>query len=287
MTTATTDARPVQGGPRLAHTARLSFGGILRSEWIKLRSLRSTVWSYLIVVAISLGMAVLMSFSLANGMSGMDVSAAPPAEQTGMVLQSAVFGTYFGQLVIAVLGVLIISGEYTTGMIRSTLSAVPKRLPALAGKAVVLFVATLVVAIVTNLAAFGIAAAIFAGNGVHVSLFAENALLTLGGAALYLALVAVFALGIGTIIRSSAGGIAAVLGILLLLPTVFGLIPAEWAADVMPYLLSSAGMTMFMTIGADPATLAGPNAWQSLLVVLGWLAVSIAGAAVLLKRRDA
>ncbi|MCM3657088.1 ABC transporter permease [Agromyces mediolanus] len=287
--TATTipDPRPVQGGPRLAHTARLSFGGILRSEWIKLRSLRSTVWSYVIVVAISLGMAVLMSFSLANGMSGMDVSAAPPAEQTGMVLQSAVFGTYFGQLVVAVLGVLVISGEYTTGMIRSTLSAVPKRLPALAGKAVVLFVATLVVAIVTNLVAFGVAAAIFASNGVQVSLFAENVLLVLGGAALYLALVSVFALGIGTIIRSSAGGIAAVLGILLLLPTVFGLIPAEWAADVMPYLLSSAGMTMFMMIGADPATISGPNAWQSLLVVLGWLAVSLAGAAVLLKRRDA
>lgn len=287
MTTATTAARPVQGGPRLAHTARLSFGGILRSEWIKLRSLRSTVWSYLIVVAISLGMAVLLGFSLVSGMGGPDVATLPASEQTLMVLQSAVFGTYFGQLVVAVLGVLVISGEYTTGMIRSTLSAVPKRLPALLGKAVVLFVATLVVGVVTNLAAFAIAAAIFAGHGAPVSLFSENVLLVLGGAALYLALVAVFALGIGTIIRSSAGGIAAVLGVLLLLPTVFGLIPADWASAILPYLLSTSGMTMYMTIGADPATLSGPNAWQSLLVVLAWLAVSLAGAAVLLKRRDA
>jgi len=285
--TTTTAPRDVQGGPRLAHTARLSFGGILRSEWIKLRSLRSTVWSYLIVVLISLGMAVLLGFSLASGMGGSDVATLPSAEQTLMVLQSAVFGTYFGQLVVAVLGVLVISGEYTTGMIRSTLSAVPKRLPALAGKAVVLFLTTFVVAFVTNLAAFGIAAAIFAGHGAPVSLFAENVLLVLGGAALYLALVSVFALGIGTVIRSSAGGIAAVLGVLLLLPTVFGLIPADWASDLLPYLLSTSGMTMYMTIGADPATLAGPNAWQSLLVVLGWVTVSIAAAAVLLKRRDA
>ena len=285
MTTITpTATHPAQG----TRTTRLSFGGVLRSEWVKLRSLRSTVWSYLIVIAISLGMALLMSFSMAYGMDGgMDGAAVPAAEQTQLVLQSAVFGVYFGQLVVGVLGVLVISGEYTTGMIRSTLTAVPKRLPALAGKAVVLFVSTFVVGLVANLAAFLTSSIVFAGVDVSANLFDGDVLLSLAGGALYLALVAVFALGVGTMLRSSAGGIAAVLGLLLLLPTVLQLIPADWAHDMVPYLLSNAGMTMFGTIGADPAAIVGPNAWQSLLVVLAWVGVSLAGATVLLKRRDA
>lgn len=288
MTTiAPAQAHPSQGS-RIAPTTRLSFGGVLRSEWVKLRSLRSTVWSYLIVIAISLGMAALMSFSMAYGFDGtMDGSTMPAADQTTMVLQSAVFGVYFGQLVVGVLGVLVISGEYTTGMIRSTLTAVPKRLPALAGKGVVLFVATFVVGLVANLLAFLTSSIVFAGVDVSANPFEGDVLLALAGGALYLALVSVFALGVGTMLRSSAGGIAAVLGLLLLVPTILQLIPAEWATDMIPYLLSNAGMTMFTAIGADPATIVGPNAWQSLLVVLAWVGVSLVGASVLLKRRDA
>ncbi|GAA1813111.1 ABC transporter permease [Agromyces neolithicus] len=282
MTTITpTATHPSQGVP----TMRLTFGGVLRSEWIKLRSLRSTVWSYLIVIAIALGMALLMSLSMVNGMSGgTDISGAPAGQQHELVMQASTFGVYFGQLVVGVLGVLVISGEYTTGMIRSTLTAVPKRLPALAAKGVVLFVATFVVGAIANLGAYITSSIVF---GTDLELFDPNTLLTLAGGALYLALVAVFALGVGTMLRSSAGGIAAVLGLLLLLPTVLQLIPADWAHDIIPYLLSSAGMTMFMAIGADDAAIVGPNAWQSLLVVLAWVGVALAGAAVLLKRRDA
>ncbi|MFF2495144.1 ABC transporter permease [Agromyces sp. NPDC058064] len=288
MTTiAPAQAHPSQGS-RIAPTTRLSFGGVLRSEWVKLRSLRSTVWSYLITIAISVGMALLMSFSMAYGFEGpMDGSAVPAAEQTSLVLQSSVFGVYFGQLVVGVLGVLVISGEYTTGMIRSTLTAVPKRLPALAGKGVVLFVATFLLGLLANLLAFLTSSIVFASVDVSANLFQSDVLLALAGGALYLALVAVFALGVGTMLRSSAGGIAAVLGLLLLVPTILSLIPAEWATDMVPYLLSNAGMTMFTTIGADPATIVGPNAWQSLLVVLAWVGVSLVGASVLLKRRDA
>ncbi|MCD5346955.1 ABC transporter permease [Agromyces sp. H3Y2-19a] len=282
MTTITpTATHPAQG----ARSTRLTFGGVLSSEWIKLRSLRSTVWSYLIVIAISLGMALLMSLSMVNGMGGgMDIDGAPVEQQHELVMQASTFGVYFGQLVVGVLGVLVISGEYTTGMIRSTLTAVPQRLPALAAKGVVLFVATFVIGMLANLGAYLTATIVF---GTDLELLDADTLLTLAGGALYLALVAVFALGVGTIIRSSAGGIAAVLGLLLLLPTVLQLIPADWAHDAIPYLLSSSGMTMFMAIGAEDSAIVGPNAWQSLLVVLAWVGVSIAGASVLLKRRDA
>ncbi|MGX5694703.1 ABC transporter permease subunit [Agromyces soli] len=275
---------PAGDGP----APRLGFGGILRSEWIKLRSLRSTVWSYLIVVAISLGMAALMSISVAGGIGGSpDASAAPADQQAQLVLQASVFGVFFGQLVVAVLGALVISGEYTTGMIRSTLTAVPTRLPALAAKAIVLFAATFVLGLAANLGGYAVASIVFAGVGITAPLLASGTLLTLAGGALYLALVAVFALGIGTMLRSSAGSIAAVLGVLLLLPTVLQLIPADWAHDAVPYLLSSAGMTMFTTAAGDSASLVGPDAWQSLLIVLAWVGASLAGAAVLLRRRDA
>ncbi|WP_240665736.1 ABC transporter permease subunit [Agromyces sp. LHK192] len=271
--------------PAGSREPRLTFGGVLASEWVKLRSLRSTVWSYAIVVVISLGMAALMSFSMLNGAAGeLDVAAMPAEQQRDLVIQSATFGTYFGQLVVGVLGVLVISGEYTTGMIRSTLTAVPKRLPALAAKAIVLVVATFVVGLVASVGGYLTASAVL---GTALDLLDPVTALSIAGSALYLALVAVLALGIGTILRSSAGGIAAVLGLLLLLPTVLMLIPADWATDVGLYLPSSAGLTMFTAVGADDAAMVGPNAWQSLLVVVAWVAASLLGASALLKRRDA
>ena len=279
--------------PQLAHPSQrsrstsLTFGGVLRSEWIKLRSLRSTTWSYLIVIAISLGMALIMSLSMVSDMNGgADASGMPADGQVSLIVQSSVFGVFFGQLVAGVLGVLIISGEYTTGMIRSTLTAVPKRLPALAAKAIVLFVTTFLVGLVANLGAFLVASVVFSGVDVSASLVDPAVFLPILGGALYLALVSVFALGVGTMLRSSAGGIAAVLGVMLLLPTVLQMIPAEWAHDLIPYLISSAGLGIFTSTTAEPAGDA-LGAWLSLLIVLAWMGASIAGAAVLLKRRDA
>ncbi len=262
--------------------ARLSAIGILRSEWIKLRSVRSTVWSYAIIVVVSFGIALLLSLTITFD------GAAPPAEmQTGIVLQASTFGIYFGQLIVGVLGVLTISGEYSTGMIRSTLTAVPKRLPALAAKALVLFVTTFVVGLISVFGSLLIATPILAGNGVEAD-FTDGTLIgSLLLAALYLALVAVFALGLGTILRSSAGGIAASLGTILLLPTIVSLIAAltqaEWANDLMPYLFSNAGTGMYTPLMGGE----GLDQGQNTLIVLAWVAVSLVGGALLLKRRDA
>lgn len=283
----TTTTPPLTHPSQRAHSTSLTFGGVLRSEWIKLRSLRSTTWSYLIVIAISLGMALIMSLSMVSDMNGgADASGMPADGQVSLIVQSSVFGVFFGQLVAGVLGVLIISGEYTTGMIRSTLTAVPKRLPALAAKAIVLFVTTFLVGLFANIGAFLVASVVFSGVDVSASLLDPAVFLPILGGALYLALVSVFALGVGTMLRSSAGGIAAVLGVMLLLPTVLQMIPAEWAHDLIPYLISSAGLGIFTSTTAEPAGDA-LGAWLSLLIVLAWMGASIAGAAVLLKRRDA
>lgn len=283
MTTITPTLSPTS--PRSRETA-LGFGGVIRSEWIKLRSLRSTVWSYLFVILLTLGMALMMTLTLANGVGGgVDIRTATGAAETELFVQASVFGVYLAQLVVAVLGVLVVTGEYSTGMIRSTLAAVPSRVPALAAKAGVLFVATFIVGLVSTVGAFFVSTAVYSGYGLSASLADPDVFLPLLGAALYLALLAVFALGVGTMVRSSAGGIGIVLALILVVPTVLGMIPADWAQTIVTYLLSDAGTNMFA-----PASLTGPDsftAWQGLLVVLGWVAASGIGAAVLLTKRDA
>lgn len=284
MTTLTPPVtRPAQRGG----TTGLSFPGVLRSEWIKLRSLRSTIWSYVILVVLALGMALLMSLSFVSGggpAGEMDASALTTEAQADLLVQASTFGAFFGQLVVAVLGVLVITGEYSTGMIRSTLAAVPTRLPALAAKAVVLFAVTFVMATISAVGAFFVASAVFADSGIAANLFDAAVILPILGSALYLGLVALFALGVGTMLRSSAGGIATVVGILLVLPLVLQMIPAEWVQDVLPYVLSTAGVGLFSDTSA--AAEATPF-WENLLIVLAWVGASIAGATVLLKRRDA
>ncbi|PJJ65540.1 ABC transporter permease subunit [Compostimonas suwonensis] len=268
--------------PRVAASARpwrLSFGGVLRSEWIKMRSLRSTVWSYVIIIAISIGMAALMSST-----AGSFASEVPASEYNTFVLQASTFGIFFGQLVAAVLGVLVISGEYSTGMIRSTLTAVPGRLAALWAKAIVFAVATFVVGLVSVGLSLVIAAPILGGFGIEADLSDPALYGSLVSAAAYLALMGVLSLGIGTVLRAGAGGIAASLGLILVVPIIVSMIPADWASDLSPYLPSNAGQEMF-----GLSSMGGGNleVWQDWLVVLGWVAVSMIGAAVALKRRDA
>ena len=259
---------------------RLSAAGILRSEWIKLISLRSTVWSYAVLVLLSLGLAALMAATLAP-----ETGTPIPAEiQAGFLSQVSSFPVVLGQLIVAVLGVLLISGEYGTGMIRSTFSAVPRRLPVLWAKAAVLFVSTFVVGLVATVGSYLVASPILAASGVSAPITDPDVLRAIVGGALYLSLVALFALGVGTIVRSSAGGIAVVLGIILILPTVLQLIPADWAQDLVPYLLSDAGLGL---LGLESDIPGGLEPWQQLAVVVGWVVASLTAGAILMKRRDA
>jgi ABC-2 type transport system permease protein len=282
MSTITSSA---QRGTMSASATTLSFGGVVRSEWIKLWSLRSTFWSYLLVILLSLGMAFAMSMSTTNNLTGgADAAGMPPAVQVESLVQSATFGVFFGQLVVAVLGVLVISGEYSTGMIRSTLTAVPKRLPALAAKGLVLFTATFVVGLIATVAAALVSSAVFSAAGLSPSLLDPDVLLPLAAAAAYLALLSVFALGVGTMLRSSAGGIATVVGILLVLPTVLQMIPADWARDLAPYLLSVSGLNMFSQVSFTDNV---GEFVRNLVTVLGWVAASSVGGSLLLKKRDA
>lgn len=280
MSNETTTTQPsASRAPFVSAGSGLSFIGLLRSESIKLWSLRSTYWSFALVVVASLGIAVLMAFAMSSGMTGGVAGAGVENAQMFVLVSTA--GLSLGQLIVAVLGVLSISGEYSSGMIKSTLTAVPNRLPALWAKVIVLFGFTFVVGLFSVIGAFLVAIPILGAKDLTANLFDVDVMLPLLGNALFLALIAVFAIGIGTIVRSSAGGIATVLGVILLLPTVVGLFSllVEWVADIVPFLFTVAGSEMI-----TPTTM---ESWQAFLVVLVWVAVSLGAAALLLKRRDA
>ena len=196
------------------------------------------------------------------------------------------------------LGALVITGEYGTGMIRSTLTAVPTRLPALFGKIVVFAVVTFVVSLVSLVLAALLTAPLLAANGIKADLSDPGYWSAIVGAAGYLALSGIFATAIGTIVRSSAGAIAIVLGVVLVLPTItqiFALITMqEWVVNLNALLPSTAGSRMYTYVGdgqraVDSLGLGGIvlEPWQGLLVLLAWVVGLLALASVLLERRDA
>lgn len=254
---------------------------VLRSEWSKLWSLRST-W-------ITLGLALL--FVLVFGLIfsaryTSQIDAGKPlgehfADVTGVSL--ALFGLNFAQLALGVLGVLVTAGEYSTGMIRSTLAAVPRRLPVLWSKAAIYGLVALVVGNLGSFVAFAISSRIIAGTPVALSLSSEGVVRSLLGAGLYLALVGVIGVALGALLRSTAAGIAVLVASLLLVPGLVGLLPSSWEQDISPYLPSSAGESMY----ALTQTATGLSPTVGLITLLGWAALTLAAAAWRLMRSDA
>jgi ABC-2 type transport system permease protein len=285
--TATTPAPP--------HGPRLTFGGIIRSEFIKLFTLRSTFWCIVIVVILSVGFGLLASTIQAPHRPGTPV---PPAltlaQQQARAVTYATIGSQIGELVLAVLGALVITGEYGTGMIRSTFAAVPKRTPALVGKALVLAITAFVVGLVTI---YGTAAIIFPllpGIKIHPNWNDWHLNESLIGGAIYLTFIALIAFSVGAIIRNSAGGIAGALGIVFVLPIIVNIIgsltQATWVQNIGTILPTSAGGNLFSYTQSKTQVVSDVLSLNRLdggLILLGWFLVLFVVAAVLLKRRDA
>lgn len=284
MTTTSATTSPVFA----AQGTGVTFVGVLRSEWIKLTSLRSTVWCYAIIVAINLGLALLAAATIQ-----LQGDQTPTLDQEFWV-RSATVGIIFSQLVIAVLGALVITGEYGTGMIRSTLTVVPKRLPALLAKAVVFGLSTFAVSLVSIIGSALVAAPILAGKGFTLDLADGLAWGALIGGAGYLSLVGLIALFLGTIVRNSAAGISAALGLIFVAPIILQIFAAvtqaAWAQNVLEFLPSTAGGTLYRYVAGPVPTINDVvvlDAGQGLLVLLAWVVLFGAVASVLLKRRDA
>ena len=259
------------------------FAGVLLAEWTKIRSVRSTVWTLILFVVLTVGLAAGLTALIVgdwNGPHAAARNAAVIADPVGFILGA---GIGLGQLTICVLGVLVISTEYSTGVIRASLLAVPRRIPMLMAKALV-FATILIVA--AEVVAFG---SFFAGSAllhskVPVALSDPGVSRAVIGAGLYLAVLGLFALAIGGLIRHTAGGIAAVIGVVLVLPILSGLLPGSWGKHVNAYLPEQAGALVYQTRPSSGALL---TPWQGFGVFCLWTLLLLAGAGYLLWRRDA
>jgi ABC-2 type transport system permease protein len=270
---------------------RLNFGGVLRSEWIKLWTLRSTFWCSLIVVVLGVGFGLLVSTIQRPGAAAVVGSY---AEQQTAAVTAATIGIGIGQLVMSVLGVLVISGEYSTGMIRSTFAAEPKRLPTLFAKAIVLGGTAFVLGLVTVWGTVAVAFPLLPGVDVHPDLGNGKLLLSLFGAAAYLAVISLIAFSIGALIRNTSGGIATAIGLILVVPAVLGIVggltQATWVENVTTFLPTSAGSNLYDYQSNMHTTVSGVvslDAHIGGLVMLAWFVVLFVAALVLIKRRDA
>jgi ABC-type transport system involved in multi-copper enzyme maturation permease subunit len=265
--------------PKLETPGRVTFAGVLRSEWTKFRSVRSTLWCVGITILLSILIPILVAIINRTHWAQMS-----PGEQANRhPLDIAFVGIFIAQLVIAVLGVLLISAEYSTGSIRSTMTAVPKRLPVLWAKLLDYSVFTMALMVPAVLISFFSTQAIFDTiPQLQVSFSAPGIARCVLMGAVYVTMVGIFALALGAIVRNTAGGIATFAGLFFVIPPLMNLLPSNWNNAISQYLPPNAGTQIFALKHASHTLtpLAGG------LVFAGYCAVAIAIAAVLLRRRD-
>ncbi len=264
-----------------------TFAGNLKSEWIKLTTVRSTVWSLVILAAATLGLAALRAaFDGSAREEGAPVQSF--AETSDLVVIFGLGSVALTCVVVAVLGALFSAGEYGNSSIRSTMTATPRRLPVLGAKMVVLGLTTFAFAFILFLGSVAMTAALYAACGHQfVSVGDPIVLSAILGAAGYLAFTAIFSIAIGFIVRSVAATISIVVGVFFVLPVVIAALSLAlpWLGRVLPYLFSGSGSTMteFQAEGLSQPTLLP---WQATLVVTAWTVVAAGAAALVLKRKD-
>jgi len=277
MTTTQVVAAPRQ--PLLPPAAgRAGFADALRSEFTKIRSTRSTYWTLLALVVVTIGIGAIASYGTASHASQIDRASFDAT-------QLSLGGLYVGQLVIAVLGALTITSEYSTGMIRTSLAVQPRRGTLFAAKAVVFAVVSLVTGLVASFASFFIGQALLSSHHLNVTLSQPNVLRAVIGGALFLTACGMLAYGLGAILRHTAGAITAAIGLLFVLTVLVNFLPGTWQDHVNKWMPAIAGSQVWVTKASSPETLF--SAWAGLAVLAGYAAIAIVAGLVLFRTRDA
>ena len=265
--------------PRFAGVREVTQARVALSEWTKLHSLRSTRWSLLAATLLTIGLPLLFAAVTSSHWGSMG----PHERADRHPLDIALVGVNVSQLAIAVLGVLMITGEYSTGMIRASFTAVPKRLPVLWAKTGVYALFAFLLMLPPVLIAFFASQAILSRHHIlQISFSHPGVARAVIGGAVYLMLVGVFALAIGAIIRNTAGGIATFAAIFFVIPPLLNVLPTSWNHAISPYLPDSAGRAIFSLDHGAHNLAWGPG----LALFCGYAVLAIAIAAVLLVRRD-
>jgi ABC-type transport system involved in multi-copper enzyme maturation permease subunit len=255
------------------------FDHVVRSEWTKFWSVRSTMWTFIALVVVTVGISALLCLAVAANWD--DINAADRA-QIEPVSQS-LSGIFLGQMAIIVLGALTISAEYSTGGIRTTLTAVPQRLRLLAAKGLVLAVIAFAAGLVTMVPSFLLGQAVLstANAGIEVSLGDPGVLRAVIGGALYVAACGLLGFALGALLRHTAGAITAAVGLVFILPIIGNFLPGAWGDNVSKVL--NAGGSIMNARPVDNQL----DPWTGYLVFSLWWVVLLAIAAVLMRRRDA
>jgi ABC-2 type transport system permease protein len=278
---------PTPEGPAGVRAPRVSFPHLVRSEWIKLWTVRSTWWILPITVLLMVGLGLLITFGTRD-LPGPNGQAGVPGATASLVMR---FMVSIPQLTVAVLAVLTITGEYTTGMIRTTLTADPRRLGALWAKLLVVVSVTLVVTAVGTALTWLCTRPVLGDPGRIDLANSENLRIVLG-APLYLAGIALFAFALGALLRHSAAALATILGLLLVVQTVWVALPWWFFEKTGPFLPGEAGEKIIrnqahIDAGRELAKGAVLSPWQGYGVLITWGVVLLAVAALLLRTRDA
>jgi ABC-2 type transport system permease protein len=253
--------------------------GLLRAEWTKLRTVRSTMWTVGFTVLTGVALAVIFAAAVRTRWATMTPAKRANFDPIGV----SMVGVYFGVLTIGILGVLAISAEYSTGTVRATFCAVPRRPAVLAAKAIVFGILVLVISEITAFVSFFLAEAILTGPARHATIASPGALRAVAGSGLYLCIMGLLALGLATIIRHTAGAISAYAGLLLLFPIIAGQLPLSLDND----------LTRFLPLKIGAATISGPplantfSPWVGLAVLAIYAVVLLTVGGVILVKRDA
>ncbi|WP_194909242.1 ABC transporter permease [Catenulispora rubra] len=256
----------------------VGFGNLLISEWTKLRSVRSTYWTTVVSALATVAIA-----GLVCGRYVHDFDHMRPAERQSDLTNFGLTGVFLAQIAFGTLGVLAISSEYGTGMIRATLTAVPQRRTVLAAKAAVLAAATIAIGEIIGFAAFGLGQAILSSKHTGVSLGDPGAFRATMGAGLYPAATAMLGFGLGALIRHTAGALSALFGLLYAGTAVIDLLPTDWRNRLINYMPVNAG-SQVLAVRHTPGAL---GAWTGFGGFLCYAAAAVIGALLLINRRDA
>jgi ABC-type transport system involved in multi-copper enzyme maturation permease subunit len=271
-------------GPASAREAapalKVTQARVLVSEFTKFRTVRSTVWTLLVAVVLMIGISALFSAVTAS-----QYHTFGPADRASFdPVSTSLGGMMFAVVAFGVLGVLMISGEYSTGMIRSSLTAVPRRLPVLWGKLAVFAGVIFSVSLVSSFISFFLGQALLDSHHLGVSIAAPGALRSVIGAALYVTVAGMIGVALGALFRSTAAGIATFAGVFFVIPPLTELLPASISDHLAPYLPSAAGEAVW---GGARGITDALSPWTGFALLCGYAAVLIAGAALRLRRVDA
>ena len=260
---------------------RATFPEAMDSEFTKIRSVRSTWWTLLVSLIVSVGISFLIA-----AVTSANWNSLTPADRASMDMSSVVSGVYFGVLVTGELGVLVVTTEYTTGMMRTALTAFPRRGTLFTAKALVLAAVVLLLGLIIAFASYGLAEPFYSRHGVQLSLGHAANLRALLAVPVYLMLVALMGLAFGFLLRHTAAAISSLMGLMFVIPIITNFLPGSFGKDVNKVVPSNAGSAMMTTkqaVNGNPhlTPLAG------FIALLIWVAVLLVPALLLFRKRDA